>query len=93
MSIPKLQLVPQPRPQAEIITHAPDTLDFTKTMIVNREQLTEAHADASHVSRVLHNAENLSDLDISELVYLCRTIYHATEILGAMLSAPEVAAR
>lgn len=93
MSIPKLQLVPQPQPQAEIITHAPATLDFTKTIIVNREQLSEAHEDARHVSRVLHNAENLSDLDISELAYLCRTIYHATEVLGAMLNTtPEVAA-
>lgn len=93
MSIPKLQLVPQPRPQAEIITHAPaTTLDFTKTIIVNREQLREAHEDARHVSRVLHNAETLSDMDISELAYLCRTIYHATEILGAMLEAKGEAA-
>ncbi len=84
MSIPKLQLVPQP--PAELSTHAPATLDFTKTIIVNREQLTEAHADARHVSRVLHNVENLSDLDYSELAYLCRTLYHATEVLGAMLN-------
>ena len=66
--------------------HAPATLDFSKTIIVNREQLTEAHADASHVSRVLHNVENLSDLDYSELAYLCRTLHHATEVLGAMLT-------
>ncbi len=82
MSIPKLQLVSQ----TEIVTHAPATLDFTKTIIVNREQLTEAHADARHVSRVLHNVENLTDLDYSELAYLCRTLYHATEVIGAMLT-------
>jgi len=84
MSIPKLQLVPQP--PAELSTHAPATLDFTKTIIVNREQLTEAHADARHVSRVLHNVENLTDLDYSELAYLCRTLHHATEVLALMLS-------
>ncbi len=86
MSIPKLQLVPQPQPQAEIITHAPATLDFTKTIIVNREQLTEAFTDARHVSRVLHNVENLSDLDFSEVAYLCRTLHHATEVLSGMLN-------
>ncbi len=84
MSIAKLQLVPQP--QAEIITHAPTTLDFTKTVIVSREQLTDAYTDARHVSRVLHNVENLSDLDYSELDDLCRTLHHATEVLGTMLN-------
>ncbi len=59
MSIPKLQLVPQP--QAETITHAPAALDFTRVIIVNREQLTEAYTDARHASRILHNVENLSD--------------------------------
>jgi hypothetical protein len=92
MSIPKLQLVPQPCPQAEIITDAPATLDSAKTIIVNREQLSEAHEDARHISSALYNAENLSDLDISELADLCRTIYHAIEVLSAMLNAtPEVA--
>lgn len=84
MSIPKLQLVPQP--QAELATHAPATLDFTQAIIVNREQLTEAYTDARHVSRVLHNVENLSDLDYSELAYLCRSLHHATEVLGVMLN-------
>ncbi len=93
MSIPNLQLVPQPKPQTEIITHAPTTLDFTKALVVNREQLTEAYTDTSHVSRCLHNVENLSDLDFSELAYLCRTIHHATEVLGAMLNAKEEVAR
>jgi hypothetical protein len=46
MSIPKLQLVPQPQPQAEVIRHAPDTLDFMRAIIVNRKQLTEALKDA-----------------------------------------------
>ena len=91
MSIPKLQLVPQPRPQTEIVTHAPATLDFTKALIVNREQLTEAYTDARHVSRCLHNVENLSELDISESAYLCRTIFHVTEVLGGMLNVKEVA--
>jgi len=84
MSIPKLQLVPQP--QAETIAHAPATLDFTQAIIVNREQLTEAYTDARHASRVLHNIENLSDLDFSELAYICRTLHHATEVLGGMLN-------
>ncbi len=84
MSIPKLQLVPQP--QAELSTHAPATLDFSKTIIVSREQLTEAYRETRHVSRVLHNVENLSDLDYTELAYLCRTLHHATEVLGAMLN-------
>lgn len=93
MSIPKLQLVPQPRPQAEIIAHAPATLDSAKTILVNRKQLSEAREGAHHISSALHNAENLSDLNISELADLCRRIYHAIEVLSAMLNVtPEVAA-
>ncbi len=30
MSIPELRLFPQPQRQAEVIRHAPDTLDFTE---------------------------------------------------------------
>ena len=93
MSISKLQLVGQQPQQAEIITHEPATLDFTKAIIVNREQLTEAYTDARHVSRILHNVENLSDLDFSELACLCRTLHHATEVLGAMLNQKGAAAR
>jgi len=84
MSIPKLQLVTQP--QAELSTHAPATLDFTQAIIVNRQQLTEAYTDARHASRVLHSVENLSDLDYSELAYICCSLHHATEVLGGMLN-------
>ncbi len=84
MSIPKLQLVTQL--QAELSTHTPATLDFTQAIIVNREQLTAAYTDARHASRVLHNVENLSNLDYSELAYLCRSLHHATEVLGGMLN-------
>lgn len=91
MSIAKLRLVPQ-QPRAELITHAPHTLDFTKSLIVNREHLTEAYEDARHVSQQLHNIENLTDLDSSELAYLCRTIYHAAEVLGDMLGGKGEAA-
>ena len=91
MSIAKLRLVPQ-EPRAATLTHAPDTLDFTKSLIVNREQLTEAHADARFVSQQLHNIESLTDLDWSELAYLCRTIYHAAEVLGDMLGVKGEAA-
>ncbi len=91
MSIPKLQLIPQP--QAEIIAHATATLDFTHTIIVNREQLTEAYMDAQGVGRILHNVENLSNLDYSELAYLCRTLHHATEVLDGLLNAKGEIAR
>ncbi len=92
MSITKLQLIPQP--PAEIITHAPaTTLDFTRTLIVNREQLSAAYRDARHASRILHNLESLSDLDYSELAYLCRTLHHATEVLDGMLNAKGEIAR
>lgn len=84
MSIPKLQLVPQP--QAEIIRHAPDTLDFTRALIVNREQLAEALRDARHVSGVLHNIENLDDLDWEEMRDLCRTPYRTVQLLAACLT-------
>ncbi len=90
MSIPKLQLVPQPQPQTEIITHTPATLDFTQAIIVNREQLAEAHKDARHVSTILHNIENLDDLDWREMSDLCRTAYNAARALAAMLEAKEV---
>ncbi len=90
MSIPKLQLVPQPQPQAEVIRHAPVTLDFTRAIIVNREQLAEALKDARHVSAVLHNVENLDDLDWHEMSDLCRTAYNAARALAIMLGTKEV---
>lgn len=93
MSIPKLQLVPQPQPQAEVIRHTPDTLDFTRAIIVNSEQLTEALKDARHVSAVLHNIENLDDLDWHEMTDLCRTAFNAARALAAMLEAKEVNAQ
>ena len=61
------------------------TLDFTQAIIVNREQLTEAHREARHVSGVLHNIENLNDLDWDEMTDLCRTAYRAAQLLSAML--------
>ncbi len=93
MSIPKLQLVPQPQPQAEVIRHLPDTLDFTHAIIVNREQLAETLRDARHVSAVLHNIENLDDLSWEEMTVLCRTAYRAARTLAAMLEAKEVDAQ
>ena len=93
MSIPKLQLVPQPQPQAEVIRHAPDTLDFTRAIIVNREQLADALKDARHVSGVLHNIENLDDLDWHEMTDLCRTAYRTVQLLAAMLDRKEVNAQ
>jgi len=93
MSIPKLQLVPQPKPQAEVIRHAPDTLDFMQAIIVNREHLSEALKDACHVSGVLHNVENLDDLSWEEMTDLCRAAYRATRALAAMLEAKEVSAQ
>ena len=90
MSIPKLQLVAQPQPQAEVIRHSPDTLDFARAIIVNREQLAEALKDARHVSGVLHNIENLDDLSWEEMTDLCRTAYSAARALAAMLDAKEV---
>jgi len=57
MSIPKLQLIPQPQPQAEVIRHAPDTLDFTRAIIVNREQLAEALRDARALTAMFEAKE------------------------------------
>lgn len=85
MSIPKLRLVPQA--PAETVTQEPVTLDFTDAVTVSRQQLVEAYQDTRHVSRCLHNIENLSDLGYSELAYLCRTLYHATQVLGEILAA------
>lgn len=93
MSIPKLQLVPQLQPQAEAIRHAPDTLDFTRAIIVNRERLAEALKDVRHVSGVLYNIENLDDLDWHEMADLCRTAYNAARTLTAMFEAKEVNAQ
>lgn len=93
MSIPKLQLVPQPKPQSEIIHHAPGTLDFTRAIIVNREQLAGTLRDARHVSVILHNIENLDDLSWEEMTDLCRTAYSAARALAAMLEAKEVNAQ
>jgi 3-methyladenine DNA glycosylase Tag len=93
MSIPKLQLVPQPRPQAEVVRHAPDTLDFTQAIVVNRQQLAETVRDARHVSAVLHNVENLDDLSWEEMTGLCRTAHRAARTLAAMLETKEVGAQ
>lgn len=93
MSIPKLQLVPQPKPQAEVVRHAPETLDFTRAIIVNREQLAGALRDTRHVSSVLHNIENLDDLSWEEMTDLCCTAYQAVRALAGMLEAKEVDAQ
>ena len=93
MSIPRLQLVPQPQPRTEDIRHAPGTLDFTRAIIVNREQLAAALKDARHVSTVLHNIENLDDLDWHEMSDLCRTAYSTARALAAMFEAKEVNAQ
>ena len=93
MSIPKLQLVPQPQPQAEIIRHAPETLDFSRAFIVNREQLIEAHREARHAAQILHNIENLSDLDWEEMTELCRTAHRTVQLLSTMLDRKEVHAQ
>jgi hypothetical protein len=60
-------------------------LDFAQAIIVNREQLTEAHREARHVSGILHNIENLDDLSWDELNDLCRMAYRAAQLLSAML--------
>ena len=93
MSIPKLQLVPQPKPRAEVVRHASDTLDFARAIIVNREQLVGALRDTRHVSGVLHNIENLDDLSWEEMTDLCRTAYSAARALAAMLEEKEVNAQ
>ncbi len=92
MSIAKLQLAAQ-HPPAEIIPHAPATLDFANAIIVNREQLAEAYSKARFASRRLDNIEGVSELDIEALDDLCRSLYHATELLGEMLNAKGEPAR
>ncbi len=77
----------------ELITRQTPTLDFTRAIIVNREQVAETLKDARHVSAVLHNIENLNDLDWEEMTDLCRTAYNATRALAAMLDVKEVNAQ
>ena len=76
-----------------LMKHQPSTLDFTQAVIVNREQLAEAHKEARHVSAVLHNFENFDDLDWREMTDLCRTAYRTVQLLQAMLEAKEVSDR
>jgi len=76
-----------------LIERQPSTLDFTQAIIVNREQLADALRDARHVSGILHNIENLNDLDWHEMSDLCRTAYNAARALAAMLEAKEVNAQ
>ena len=54
-----------------LIKRQTPTLDFTQAIIVNREQLTDTLRDVRHVSGVLHNIENLDDLDWEEMTDLC----------------------
>lgn len=81
----RLELIPR-QPQTP-------TLDFTQAIIVNREQLADALRDVRHVSGVLHNVENLDDLDWQEMNDLCRTAYRAAQSLAAMLDRKEGEAR
>ena len=80
-------------PALTLIERQPATLDFTQAIIVNREQLAEALRDARHVSTILHNIENLDDLDWREMSDLCRTAYCTARALAAMLDTKEVNAR
>ena len=92
MSIAKLRLEWQ-QPPAEIIPHAPVTLDFASAIIVNREQLAEAYSKARFASRRLSNIEDMSELDIEAVDDLCRTLFRATRLLGEMLNAKGEVAR
>lgn len=92
MSIIKIRLSAQPLPQAEIITHQRNTLDFTQAVIVNREQLQEAYAKARFASRRLHYIENIDEIDLAALEDMCRSLHRATEVLGRMLHKGEVSA-
>ncbi len=86
MSIANIELITQ-QSQAGVITHAPNTLDFTNTIIVNRAQLTETYEETADISRRLHRIEDLTELDYSDLDYLCRTIHRAAQALGGMIEA------
>ncbi len=77
----------------ELITRQTPTLDFTRAIIVNREQVAEALKDARHVSAVLHNIENLDDLSWEEMSDLCRTAFNTARALAAMFEAKEVNAQ
>lgn len=89
MSITELRLVPQSKAQADRKqpenTHQPANLDLTHSVIVNRQQLTEAYEGVRGVSRRLHNIEDLSELDWHDLAAMTRRIFQATETLAAML--------
>lgn len=77
----------------ELIERQTPTLDFTQAVIVNREQLAEALRDARHVSAVLHNVEDLDDLDWEEMTDLCRTAHRAARALSGMLEVKGVNAQ
>ncbi len=84
---------PTTKPALALVKRQPDTLDFTKAIIVSREQLEEAYKDVRGVSGVLHCINSLDDLDYDEMLDLCRTAYHAKQLLAAMLEAEGVQAR
>ncbi len=88
-----VKAAPAIKRKLELIPHQPATLDFTQVLIVNREQLREALKDARHVSDILHNIENLDDLDWEEMNDLCRTAYYAARALAEMLEAKEANAQ
>lgn len=47
MSIPELRLFPQPQRQAEVIRHAPDTLDFTEAPNKLEKNTSQGSAELS----------------------------------------------
>ncbi len=77
----------------DLIQRQPATLDFTQAIIVNRAELAEALRDTSHVSTILHNIENLDDLDWHEMSDLCRMAFNTARALAAMIDAKEVNAQ
>lgn len=72
----------------EPIAHAAnksDTLNYTQTLTVNREQLTHVYTKARFVARRLSNVENLCEFDMEAIDDLCRSLFQATQILNEML--------
>lgn len=87
MTKTKLDLVANQ--QAEVIQFVSAKLTLNENLTVARSELTQVLRDANYVSNMLHNIENLDDLDWQDMTDLCRTACRIVKSLNIIIDRKE----
>ena len=74
------------RPALQLIARAPETLDFSEAIVVNRHKLASAHRNITRANNLLHEVEGLDELNPAEYFDLLKLSLDAAGLLGAMLN-------